>query len=342
MSKTITALAVFQLIQEGKLSLSHTLQSVLQLRTPSGAAPTDARFNKVTIQHLLEHKSGIDTDSFDDGAKVVSAFNAAGHPTSLPVNQATTDSYVAGLHLVTDPGSTQAYSNCGYYLLGRVVAHLRGKSWPVDAYQSHLFSPLGITRIPGTVDLLSAQSGDEARYQCSTDVDDNGRFSPDLRVGQSLQSPHRPLVASGYGDAELAIAQGPGGISAAMTDLARFVSIMIDTQDNPALKRTMISSMLSAAATLQASGINLRAGYGLDGAQKLGSDSFYGQKGGLIANAASVFQFRDQWGFVLCFGNSGQNRNPGWYPDFDAIMRIAKSVSWSSTDLFPHFGMPSL
>src|SRR5262249_2123301 len=154
--------------------------------------------------------------------------------------------------------------NCGYFLLGRVVAHLRGKNWPIDAYQSDLFSPLGITRIRGTVDLLSAQPGDEARYQCSTDVDDTGKiFSPDLRIGQSLQPPDRPLVAGGYGDAELAIAQGAGGISAAMTDLARLVSITIDTQDNPALKRTTISSMLSAAATLQASGPNLRAGYGL-------------------------------------------------------------------------------
>jgi hypothetical protein len=127
-----------------------------------------------------------------------------------------------------------------------------------------------------------------------------------------------------------------------MTDLARLVAIMIDSQDNPALKRTTISSMLSAAAALQASGPNLRAGYGLDGAQRLGSDSYYGQKGGLIANAASVFQFRDQWGFVLCFGNSGQNRNPSWYPDFDAVMNIAKNVSWSSIDLFPQFGMASL
>ena len=152
-----------------------------------------------------------------------------------------------------------------------MVAHLRGKSWPVNAYQSHLFSPLGITRIRGTVDLLSAQSGDEARYQCSTDVDDNGKFRPDLRVGQDLQSPDRPLVASGYGDAELAIAQGPGGISAAMTDLARFVSIMIDT---PKIIQRLNGRRFQACCRqrqLSASGINLRAGYGLDGAQKLGS-----------------------------------------------------------------------
>jgi CubicO group peptidase (beta-lactamase class C family) len=341
-SKTITALAVFQLIQEGKLSLSSTSQGVLQLKTPSGSGPSDPRFNNVSIQQLLEHTSGIDTDSFDNGVDVANAFLAAGHPASLPVNQTMTDSYIAGLNLVTNPGATQAYSNCGYYLLGRVVAHLRGTSWPIDAFQNHLFNPLSITRIRGTVDLLADQANDEARYQCSTDVDNNNRFSPDLRVGQSLQSPTRPLVASGYGDSELAIAQSAGGISAAMTDLARLVAIMIDTQDNPALKRTTISNMLSAAATFQTGGPNRRAGYGLDGAQKLGVDSYYGQKGGLIANASSVFQFDDQWGFALCFANSGQNRNPGWYPDFDAVMNIAKGVSWGSSDLFPNFGMPSL
>jgi hypothetical protein len=30
------------------------------------------------------------------------------------------------------------------------------------------------------------------------------------------------------------------------------------------------------------------------------------------------------------------------YPDFPAVMNIAKSVQWGSQDLFPQFGMPSL
>jgi Beta-lactamase/Bacterial tandem repeat domain 1 len=98
-SKTVTALAVFRLIELKKLALTDTLQSILQLKTPSGGAPTDSPFNKITIQHLLEHRSGLDAEGFNDGVAVVEAFRAVGKAASLPVTQAMTDSYIASLKL---------------------------------------------------------------------------------------------------------------------------------------------------------------------------------------------------------------------------------------------------
>jgi CubicO group peptidase (beta-lactamase class C family) len=343
-SKTITALAIFQLIERKMLALSDTMQSILQLRTPSGGAPP-VGFNQITIQHLLEHTSGLQTDSFTDGVAVVQAFEAAGYRASLPVTQAMTDSYIASLQLVSSPGTVQAYSNCGYYLLGRIVAHLRGTAAPIDAYQQYLFGPLGITRIRAAVDLVSAQQEDEARYEAAAINQD---FPSDLQVASSLMTVDQPLVASGYGNDELAIAQGAAGLSAAVTDLARLVAILIDQDDNPALKRATITGMLSAAAKLKSAlGPNGRAGYGLDDASNLGGGNFYAQKGGLIIDAASVLQFDDQWGFVLCFGSPAQLPNPpypapSWYPDFPGVMDIAKKTDWGTTDLFPLFGMPWL
>ena len=339
-SKTVTALAVFQLIEKAKLALSDTLQSILNLETPSGGPPTDSRFDKITIQNLLEHKSGLNTAASSDGVAVVKAFKAAKHSAKLPVTQEMTDSYIASLPLVSDPGAVQAYSDCGYYLLGRVVAHLRGKNSPIDAYTTYLLAPLSITRIRSAVDLVSAQQPDEARYQAAA-IDSS---SPsDLQVGTSQQTPDRPLVASGYGDYELTIGQGGAGLSAATTDLARLIAILIDQKDNPALKGATITSMLSDAAALTAAG-NARAGYGLDAAINQGGGSFYGQKGGEIIDAAGVLQFNGQWGFALFFGSPAQLPGvvPSWYPDFDAMMSIAKTTTWSTTDLFPHFGMPSL
>jgi CubicO group peptidase (beta-lactamase class C family) len=158
-SKTVTALAVFQLIESGKLKLSDKLQNILQLKTPSGGSPADP------VQHLLEHKSGLNPDAFRNGPAVMQAFVQARHPASLPVTEAMTDSYIASLGMMATPGSSQVYNNCGYYLLGRVVAHLRGKSRPIDAYQAALFDPLGIHRIRRAASLISAQPNDEARYQ---------------------------------------------------------------------------------------------------------------------------------------------------------------------------------
>jgi len=203
----------------------------------------------------------------------VKAFEAAGRPASLPVTQEMTDSYIASLNLASPPpGSVQAYSNCGYYLLGRVVARLRGTEWPIQAYHGHLFKPLGITRIRSAVDLLTAQPVDEARYQSGMTVDPSGFHKPDLRVYPSVQTPDQPLVASGHGDYELAVTQSAGGLSAATTDLARLVAIMIDKHDNPALKRATIKDMLCRAAALGPTPSPLRSGYGLDHVDSLGGE----------------------------------------------------------------------
>jgi hypothetical protein len=171
-SKTVTALAVFQLIESGQLALTDPVQKFLQLRTPSGGQPVDPEFGSITVQQLLEHTSGLKTDEFADATAVVNAFHSAGLPASLPVNQTMTDQYIATLARDFDPGTTQKYSNCGYYLLGRLVAKLRGTASPIDAYRKHLMAPLGITRIRSAVDLLKAQPTDEARYQAAS-------FDPD-------------------------------------------------------------------------------------------------------------------------------------------------------------------
>jgi hypothetical protein len=139
------------------------------------------------------------------------------------------------------------------------------------------------------------------------------------------------------------IGQGDGGTSAAMTDLARLLVMFIDQSDTPALKRATLTTMLANAVTVGST--NQHAGYGLDGACLNADGSFCGQKGGQLSDAASVLQFNDQWGFVLCFGSPAQQDQqppyPSWYPDFPAVMNLATAVNWTE-DLFPIFGMPSL
>ena len=345
-SKVVTALAVYQLLESGALDAATSVQDVLQLSAP-GDKPANPGFASVTIQSLLEHTSGLNDDSgWADGTTVVSAFNNAGLPAALPVTQEMTDSFIASLAPETAPGTVQAYSNCGYYLLGRVVAKLRGTADPITAYQDNLLKPLGITRIRAAVDLLADQASDEARYQAAS-FGPSPLWLSDLMVGQSQQTPDQPLVAAGYGDDELAISQGAGGLSGAATDVARLVAILLDTNDNPALKRVTLERMLAEGAVLgaaqQASGNSgARAGFGLDWVQWQSPGVYYGQKGGLIIDAASVFQFDGEWGFVALFGSTANRPNNLIYPNWPAVMSTAKAQLANAADLFPDFGMPSL
>jgi CubicO group peptidase (beta-lactamase class C family) len=332
-SKTVTALAVFQLIEKlignDQLKLSDKLQDVLQLKTPAGASPTDPRFRTITIQHLLEHKSGLNPDAFRNGVAVMEAFLLAGHPATLPVTAEMTDSYIASLGMIDTPGNSQSYNNCGYYLLGRVVAKKRNKARAIDAYQEFLFNPLSIKRIRRAVSLIADQPPDEARYE-----------DPDLPVGMSVMSPGQPLVPSEYGTEQLEVLEGAGGLTGATTDVARLIAAMIGQKDNPALKRATVSAMLSAGAALSAAGMG-RAGYGFDYLANLGAGNFYAQKGGSLASSGNVLEFNGTWGFALSWGGKAAAAT-SWYPDYPSVMNIAKNVDWGSTDLFPQFGMPSL
>ena len=336
-SKFVTALAVYQLIGEGKLALTDKLQDILQLKTPAGGAPKDARFKDVTIKELLEHTSAIDANSFRNEVAIQGAFKAAQPAGSwhLPVNAEQCDAYIASLSMAAaNPGTMMGYNNCGYYLLGRVVAKKRGRARPIDAFQDFLFDPLFIHRIRRATSLIANSPADEARYR-----------SQDIPVGASVMSDAQTLVPMGYGTEHFERQEGGGGLSAAATDLARLIAIMQSPDDNPAMKRSTIESMMTHAVTTlkdwSGKTTDLRAGHGWDGAAALGNHKFYGQKGGSLNTSGNVLEFNGDWGFAMCWGGK-PGAAAGWYPDFPAVMDVAKAALVNAPDLFPQFGMPSL
>jgi CubicO group peptidase (beta-lactamase class C family) len=344
-SKTVMALAIYQLIEENKLALTDKVQDILQLKTPGGTAPVDSRFADVTIRHLLEHTSSIDADSYRNDISVLNAYLAA-DPNGgwqLPVTAAMTDAFITGLNLgASDPGVMQAYNNCGYYLLGRVLAKKRGAAKPIDALKTSLFDPLDITRIRRARSLLADQPIDEARYRISV-VGEKADARLDIATAQSVMTKQRPIVAVGYGQEQYEKQEGSGGLSAAVTDLARIVAILIKKGNNPALKRSTITTMLSnAVACGQKYGS--RAGHGFDGAADLGDDKYKAQKGGSLETSGNALSFNGDWGMVVCWSGKliAQYQGQDWYPYFPAVMNIAKSTSWGSGDLFPQYGMPTL
>ncbi len=123
-TKQFTAAAIMLLVEDGKLGLDDSIQSVLT------GYPVQGRI--VTIRHLLNHTSGIKN------------FNSL---PDFPERSDLTLAEVIGLfkNLPPDfaPGERYLYSNSGYVLLGAVIEALSGTAYRTFLLE-RFFRPLGM------------------------------------------------------------------------------------------------------------------------------------------------------------------------------------------------------
>lgn len=124
MSKSVTALAVMQLVEAGQIDLDAPVRIYL----PEFAmASADAA--RITVRQLLAHTSGI-----------------PGKAARADGDEPTLSDHVAALRhveLERMPGSAHEYASPNYQLLGRIVEVVSGESF--GAYVArHIFTPLGM------------------------------------------------------------------------------------------------------------------------------------------------------------------------------------------------------
>ncbi len=124
-TKQFTAVAVLQLVEQGKISLQDSLQKYIKDFPSKG--------HTVTIENLLTHTSGI-----SDYMQLAYADRNAERKDYEP--QQVVDKFKT-LPLEFEPGTKFKYSNSGYYLLGYIIEKVSGKSY--RAYlQENILTPL--------------------------------------------------------------------------------------------------------------------------------------------------------------------------------------------------------
>ncbi len=127
--KPLTAAAIRVLESWGFLQLT---DKAFALNGNGGILPylpwpqlKDERLADITIQDLISHMGGWDRAiSFDPMFRSVDIANAMGVP--APANRVLTLQFMLGQTLEYDPGTTYAYSNFGYMVLGMIVEQLGG------------------------------------------------------------------------------------------------------------------------------------------------------------------------------------------------------------------------
>jgi CubicO group peptidase (beta-lactamase class C family) len=128
MNKMLTAVAILQLVEAGKLELTAPLGTYLTDYPNQDAAA------KVTIHHLLTHTGGTG-DIF-------------GPEFEANRNDLRTHADYVELYgkrgLEFEPGTQWAYSNYGFVLLGRVIEAVSGQSY-YEYVQDHVYEPAGMT-----------------------------------------------------------------------------------------------------------------------------------------------------------------------------------------------------
>jgi CubicO group peptidase (beta-lactamase class C family) len=340
-SKLITALAVMQLISDGNLRLDTKMNDVLHLRQPNGKPPHDKRFDRITIQDLLEMHAGI-PDVTESDATIAHAVGKR-----LPVTPADIGAYAASQSLMFSPNdvSMACYDNSDYQFLGFVVAKVRGASSMVAAIEDPMFKPLHITRIRGARALKSQQLPNEATYDPNP-----------YQTARSVMTPSQPTVELGYGELNFENDQGAGGLSAAATDMARVLAAINLETENPAFRNGMIADWLRRAYGAYHGGhltchdsqgsADAHGYYGLDDLSPARSGGnappYWGQKGGYLSTSQNAIYFRSgRLGYVINWSGhttSGES----WYPIFESVLKAARAHKWGTTDLFPAYGMPPL
>lgn len=183
-AKMFTAAMVFQLVDEGKLKLNDTLDKFF---------PQVPNAGKITIEHILAHRSGIHDFIKEPGFRAWSL---------SPRTNAETLAFIVRGKPDFDPGEKRSYSNAGYVILGFVVEKLTGKPY-AEALKQRITKRLELN------DTYSATGKIDARKKESFSYSYAGGWKQDEEID---------LSSSG----------GAGSIVSTPSDLAKFMQALFD------------------------------------------------------------------------------------------------------------------
>ncbi|MEW2353428.1 serine hydrolase domain-containing protein [Spirillospora sp. NPDC029432] len=317
LSKAITATAVTRLVQDGKLSLSAPVTDLLELTPPDGKS-ADPRLSQVTVRRLLQHLGGWDRDVSGDFTHRDRDV-AASLGVSLPISRADMMRYGTGLKLDHDPGTTYAYSNYGYLLLGEIIAKVSGTTY-ADYVQRNVFAPVGITRArPGRSLRADAAAGEVPYFSQYT--------------GKSVFDAAGTTVPGPYGTFNVENRTAMGGWLASAVDYARYSTILDGTTS--VLSKASVEKVFAKPETGLNSGGSYY-GFGWFVRDVTGGRNTW-HDGSLTGSSTIVTRRYDGVSWTLLFDQrddpSGLTYN---YSDFSAPLHdVANAITtWPTTDLF--------
>ena len=144
-AKSITSIAIHQLIEDGLLSYDTRVADILGLEPPAGRS-ADPWLDLVTVDHLLTHTVG--WDKYNGGIDPM-VFRDLWVALSLgilpPPTRHQIATFMTGEPFQFFPGTRWAYCNFGYLLLQMLAEKVTGVDFP-EYVHDNLFRPVGVGR----------------------------------------------------------------------------------------------------------------------------------------------------------------------------------------------------
>jgi CubicO group peptidase (beta-lactamase class C family) len=125
-SKTITALIAMRLVEQGSLDLDTPVRTYLPEFRMADADVTE----RLTMRHLFQHTGGFDGDYFADFGRGDEALDRCVQS-------------MVNLTQLAPLGAVWSYCNSGFYLAGRVIEAITGKTYEAAARELAI-DPLGM------------------------------------------------------------------------------------------------------------------------------------------------------------------------------------------------------
>jgi len=154
-SKTYTGVAIMKLVQDGKLNLdSKVFGSGGVLGTTYGTPPYNARVSNITVRHLLQNVSG--SWGAATGGDVID------HNANY-TNKQLLDWILSSRSNPKDPGTFYDYSNVNFFIAGRIIEKVSGKTY-INYLKEDILAPLGITQTDMAGKTEAERKSNEVKY----------------------------------------------------------------------------------------------------------------------------------------------------------------------------------
>ncbi len=231
-SKPLTAVAILKLVEQKKLKLSDNVFEIIPHEPFDPDATVDARLKNVTVLHCLQHTAGWDRAvSYDPMFRDITISKILN--VSCPPGKDNIIRYMLNQPLDHDPGTTYAYSNFGYNVLGRVIEAISGQ--PYQRFvQNAVLKPVGVNRMKVGASLRNGKQSNEPVYYARK----NGKRAAVVgKVGEMVSTP--------YGAWHLEAMDSHGGWIASASDLVKFAAAIDDRNRSKLLSKQSIETMFA-------------------------------------------------------------------------------------------------